>query len=328
MRRNCILILLVLPLFAIPAYSAEKMSIAILDLRAEGVSEETARRATDLLRADFMSIDTFAVVEKERVDAAMRERGLQKNGCAGSVCALRVGELLSVKRVLFGDVRRRGDGVLITVVVVNVERAVAELAPMELVHAGDTVDEAIESIKGEVVELVSEEREAELLAERRRPAVQRETQFAVERERAMTGYYLRGIVPGWGQYYGGYRMKGYAFFGAFVLAGAFMGYAIYDFNAKRGEYEDMRSGTVSEFEDKHDAAGDAATVGKISVGIFAAVYIAHWVDMLFFTRPSLGRDMSAVPELNRDNFSFSIYGMRSFSPPFEERCQVSFGTRF
>lgn len=304
------------------------MRIAILDLRAKGVSEETARKATDMLRADFAGIDNFTVVEREQIDAAMSERGLQKSGCAGSVCALRVGELLSAEKVLFGDVRKRGDGVLITVVVVNVERAVAELAPMELVYAGDTVDEAIKRIKSEVVTMVTEERKAELLAERKRPTVKRSPRFPVERERAMTGYYLRGIVPGWGQYYGGYRMKGYAFFGAFVLAGAFMGYAIYDFNAKRSEYEDMRSGTASEFEEKHAAAGDAAAVGKISVGIFAAVYIAHWVDMLFFTRPSPGGKMSGVPELNRANFSLSMYGMRSPSNISDERWYMSFGMRF
>lgn len=47
------------------------------------------------------------------------------------------------------------------------------------------------------------------------------------------GYYLRGFIPGWGQFYYNHDTKGCMFLGGFVLSSGFAGYAIYDyFNTK------------------------------------------------------------------------------------------------
>ncbi len=102
------------------------------------------------------------------------------------------------------------------------------------------------------------------------------------------GYYLRSIIPGWSQVYAGHEVKGYTLMGAFVFSGVCMGYALYDFQQKRDEYENLEKGTPqSTFDEKYNAAEDTRKTAQIAIGVFCSVFAVHLVDMLLLSRPSV-----------------------------------------
>ena len=84
-------------LVIIPVYSAEKMRIVVMSLKADGVADRTARTVTNMLRTEFINIGRFTVVERAQMDAILKEQGLQQTGCTDQECAVQIGKLMSAK---------------------------------------------------------------------------------------------------------------------------------------------------------------------------------------------------------------------------------------
>ena len=106
--------------------------------------------------------------------------------------------------------------------------------------------------------------------------------------KTMGGYYARGIVPGWGQFYAERSLKGYIYSGAFIVTAAFCGYTVWDYMAKAQAYNDLEKG-ASEFDSKYDAKIKAADMAYIGIGTFALMYIVNWVDVLLLSKPDFGK---------------------------------------
>ena len=106
---------LLLSLFInLTSHSAEKMRIAVLNLKADGVPERTARTVSDMLRAEFVNIGQFVVVERAQMDAILKEQGLQKTGCTDQECAVEIGKIMAARKILVGTVSPLGSGMGVT----------------------------------------------------------------------------------------------------------------------------------------------------------------------------------------------------------------------
>jgi len=69
----------------------------------------------------------FRVLEREQVDAILREQSFQQSGaCDGGDCAIEVGKLLSVDRLVVGHVAKVGEIFTLSARLVNVESGIAE----------------------------------------------------------------------------------------------------------------------------------------------------------------------------------------------------------
>ncbi len=106
----------------------EKYRIAILDFKANGVPETTAKTVTIMIQTEFINKGLFIVLERERIDAIFKERSLTKGQCSDNECAVQLGRVLSAKKILIGEVSRLGDSTLITARIVDAEEGVSESA--------------------------------------------------------------------------------------------------------------------------------------------------------------------------------------------------------
>ncbi|MCU0845845.1 MAG: hypothetical protein MUC76_13070, partial [Spirochaetes bacterium] len=206
-----------------------KMQVAVLDLQPKGVSKIVAGCVGDMLRADLVDVGVFTVVERGQMNEILKEQGFQMTGCTDSACAVQVGKLLSANKILVGEVTRLGKSIVITVRIVDVEKGVADFAAKEAAADEDALEEASRKLSKKLIERISGKTTAELLRERE--------------PKTMTGYYLRSIVPGWGQMYAGRTWKGLGFMGAFALSAAFSTYAVLDYGKKKKEYDDLPYGS-------------------------------------------------------------------------------------
>lgn len=271
MRKNIIkisgIIYIITILFGLPVYSAEKMRIVVMELKAEGVSGQDAKIISNMIRTDIINLKKFTVIERSQVDQIIQEQGFQQAACTDQECAVQMGKILSAKKILIGEVSAIAQKIIITVRIVDVEKGISDYAARQDASSMESVDKAVRQISAELAGRIEADR--------------------IETERskigAGAGYYMRGLVPGWGQIYSGHNIKGYVFTGAFVLSGAFAGYSLYDFMNKRTEYDD--AGDPESATDKYDKSQKAMNTANIAMGIFAAVYAANIVDILFFSRP-------------------------------------------
>lgn len=260
---------------SLPAFSAEKIRIAVMDLKAIGVPEKNAKVVSNMIRSELIDKNRFTIIERGQMDTILKEQGFQKTGCTDEACAVQLGRLLSARKMLIGEVSALDKGMVITIRIVDVEQGVSEYSSKEEVESEKYLSKGVTSIVNNLIDKI--EYGKQLAA------------------KSMQGYYIRGLVPGWGQFYADETIKGYVYLGAFVLTGAFTCYAITDYNKKEKDYHDLPRGlSQSEYDSKYDDKTTAADLAYVGIGLFALSYIMNWVDILFITEPEFNKKESAA----------------------------------
>jgi len=284
MKKLMFTIILVCMITAAASGAKDKMRTAVLDLQAKGVPKITAEAVTNLLRSDFVDSGDFTVVERSQMGEILKEQGFQQTGCTDSSCAVKVGKLLSAQKILIGEVTRLGNNIFITVRIVDIEKGVAEYSAREKAESTEVIDEAVRKLSIRLIGRITGKSGSELFAEKR-PA----------------GFYTRGIVPGWAQFYAGKRTRGFVYSGTFAAAAGFTVFSAIKYNKMQQEYDDLPYGTSESVFDEKDR--DQKTWGIItlaSVCTVSLVYAMNWVDIIFLT----GNDFKSAGLLDPEN---SIY---------------------
>jgi hypothetical protein len=106
---------------AAPAKGAKQLNLAVADLRAENVSAGNAAVIADLLRGELVKTHTFNVIEKANMDKVLAEQAFQQTGCSSEECAVKLGKLLNVQRMVVGSFGLLLDSYFLNVRVVDVE---------------------------------------------------------------------------------------------------------------------------------------------------------------------------------------------------------------
>jgi hypothetical protein len=103
--------------------SAEKLTVAINDLIAQGVEPETAAIISERLRAELFSTAQFQVMERDQMAEILKEQGFQQTGCVDNACAVEIGKLIGVDHIIMGTVGQVGAIYTISLRLVNVASA-------------------------------------------------------------------------------------------------------------------------------------------------------------------------------------------------------------
>lgn len=103
---RAVVLWLIFSLQALPAQQIE--SVAILDLEGRGISMMEAASLTDRLRSELVRTGKVTVVERGQMEQILREQDFQLIGCTTEECAVEVGQLLGVTKMLAGSVGKVG----------------------------------------------------------------------------------------------------------------------------------------------------------------------------------------------------------------------------
>jgi hypothetical protein len=222
MRMRIILCLIVLSC-AYSSVHAEKPIIAVVDFQPKNVSRIISIAVSDLVRSEMIKTGAFTMIERSQMDEILKEQGLQMSGCTDTSCAVKVGRLISAKKILVGEVTGIGESIVTTIRILDVEKGTAEFAATEKSPSIDDLDKAAKNIT------------LELYASMKGGlALDLEDLIITEK-----GYYLRSIVPGWGQIYVVKRVHGYAALGASTAAGGFFLYSYINYVNRKSDYENL-----------------------------------------------------------------------------------------
>jgi TolB-like protein len=295
------------------AMAKEKMRIAIMDLQGKNTSAAVTGTITSLIRTEIVNSGQFTVVERAQIDQIIKEQGLQMTGCTDQACAVEVGRLLSARMMLLGEVNTVGKSIIITIRIVDVERGTSDFAADETATQ-ETIRAASKTIARKLAGMIQVKIDADMS----------------RASKTNTGYYLRGLVPGWGQLYAEQPVKGYAFIGAFAASGGFLGYALYNYTQKRSEYEDLGAGTpTAVFNEKYDASQKAATMAWIATGVFSFVYVANIIDIVFFSKPDFRNDPNQTGLVIDNSTDFIISSLsRTIPESVEDSLVLGITRRF
>ena len=108
------------------AQTAENVRVGVIDLESETVPAAQLRVLSDRLREELVNTGEFQVLERERMDMILGEVGFQQSGCVATECAVEIGQLLGMEKMIGGRVGKVGDVYTITLRMVDVETGALE----------------------------------------------------------------------------------------------------------------------------------------------------------------------------------------------------------
>ena len=116
---NCLFLLIVL----FGASSFAQTTIALLDLQGIGISKDETSLLTNRLRNELVKTKVYRVVERQEMSKILKEQKFQASGCTSTECAVEIGQLLGVERIVMGSIGILGNMYTISSRMVDVESA-------------------------------------------------------------------------------------------------------------------------------------------------------------------------------------------------------------
>lgn len=107
---------------AVNASKGEIPMIAVMPLSGVGVDVTSSLVATDALSDELLKTGSVRVMERSQMENILKEQGFQQSGaCDGSECAVQVGRLLSVEKIVVGTFGKIGDSYSLSIRLVDVQ---------------------------------------------------------------------------------------------------------------------------------------------------------------------------------------------------------------
>ena len=116
-----ILLLVLLVLFSFGHAQTAKQRIAVLQLEADGVSNQESITLTNRLRSELVKTGSFTIIERGEMDEILKEQGFQLSGCTSDECAVEAGRLLNVRQIAAGSIGKVGALYTVAVRLIDVE---------------------------------------------------------------------------------------------------------------------------------------------------------------------------------------------------------------
>lgn len=131
---------------------AAKPLVAVMDFEARGVSQNTALSVSDYARTVIFRTGKFTVVNREDMNALLKEVKFQQSGCTTEVCAAEIGQMLNAQKIFVGSVGAVGNTYVLTLKFVDVESGATEKIDSEKgIRTEEGLMEAVETVMGRLV---------------------------------------------------------------------------------------------------------------------------------------------------------------------------------
>jgi TolB-like protein len=113
--------------FIIYAQEHKKPAIAVLTIESKGgISKSEAATLSDRLGSMLVNTNAFIVLERGKMNEILSEQGFQQTGCTSTQCAVEVGKLLNVQKMVSGSIGKIGQTYTIDLSLIDVKTAQIE----------------------------------------------------------------------------------------------------------------------------------------------------------------------------------------------------------
>jgi hypothetical protein len=123
--------------------------LAVMPMEARQVSADDALILSEALASELQNSGEVRVMERTQMDKILSEQGFQKSGaCSGTECAVEVGQLLGIDRMVVGSVGHLGRTYVLVARMVNV--STGEVLRSSTRQAAGEIDQILTSLVPDV----------------------------------------------------------------------------------------------------------------------------------------------------------------------------------
>jgi TolB-like protein len=150
------------------SFAQNKVSTAVLDLDASGISQAEALIISDRLRSELVQLGRFDVFEREKMNQILSEQGFQMSGCTSNECVIEAGKLIGVRLMIAGSIGKIGNLHTVNTRLIDIQTG------RVIRTAVDDCDCKIEDVLTKAIKRVAEKLTGERAVEKK-PEVRKET---------------------------------------------------------------------------------------------------------------------------------------------------------
>ena len=103
------------------SFSNSQNTIAVLDFKSNGISISEASSISEKLRTELFNNSDYRVVERDKLEAILEEKGLMQSGIVSDENIVNVGGLIGVDRIVVGTINKIGKLYSLSARIVKVE---------------------------------------------------------------------------------------------------------------------------------------------------------------------------------------------------------------
>ncbi len=103
------------------SFLSAQETTAVIEFEGNGVSDFEVTALTDRFRDEVVKLGSEIVVERGKMEEVLKEQAFQQTGCTFSECAVEVGKLLSVQKIIIGSISKVGNLFSVSCRLVSVE---------------------------------------------------------------------------------------------------------------------------------------------------------------------------------------------------------------
>ena len=119
-----------------PSRHEAKPTLALFSFSSEGMIDEDVALYTGFLRLELHQTKSFILVERIQINELLNEKSYDRMDCNTSDCAVEIGKLVGIKKVITGSFNVVADTCLIAGQLINVETKEPEVS-VERTFIGD-----------------------------------------------------------------------------------------------------------------------------------------------------------------------------------------------
>ncbi|MBI4778577.1 hypothetical protein HY792_06645 [Candidatus Desantisbacteria bacterium] len=140
-----------------PKPVVKRINIAVSDFEAHEVSAMEASTIADFLRTELINSQLFTVLERSHMSTILAEQHFQQTGCTTNECAVQMGKILNIEKILIGSFSKILNVYYITVRLVDVETGAAVMAETVSFSAAEELPVKIKELTAKIVDKVGKQ---------------------------------------------------------------------------------------------------------------------------------------------------------------------------
>jgi hypothetical protein len=187
----------------------KKVRIIVFDFEAgKDFNKEDAKTVTDFIRNHMIDKNRYDVVDRKNIDKVLKEVAIQQK-CGVSGCEVEIGRYLHADKNMTGTISKFGSSYTINATITDVKQGKYDYGISKESSTIQGLKEASEKLVEELTIRIDSGDDSKT-----------DTKFSFP---TINPIIKSAILPGWGQYSNGYKLKGaLTFVSFFLVTGAFI----------------------------------------------------------------------------------------------------------
>ncbi len=108
-----------------PTYSQDNSKnlpqIAVIEFEGQGITESESVPLTDRFRGELVRTNSFFVLDRDQMTTILEEQAFQMSGCTSTECAVEIGKILNIQKIVVGKIGKVGRTYTIDISYIDVE---------------------------------------------------------------------------------------------------------------------------------------------------------------------------------------------------------------